>query len=147
MLALPILLAATGVRAQGADVIRPDAQGDFPSVDIPGGRGTYRQRFWLVVDRDPRGLWCRDATGRPSIALRYGAVIEIDPAAGPPSPVVTRQGKPHLRVRVKPVDILHDARLRGRGTPAACVVRANSSFLAPIHPESMAAASRRAGLP
>jgi hypothetical protein len=137
-LGLPILLGVTpAVLAQVADVIRPDQQGDFPRIEIPGARGSYQQRYWLVVDRDPRGLWCRDRSGRPSIALRYGAVVETDGGSGASSPVLLQQSKSYLRVRVKPVDILYDARLMDRGTPTACVIRSNTSFLAPIHPGSM----------
>lgn len=124
-------------KAQSADVIRPAADGDFRSLEIPGNRGTYRQRFWLVVDRDPRGLWCRDITGRPSIALKTGSVIETDSLSFPATPLQLWEGKAYLNVRVKPVDILYDARLRGRGRGAICLVRANSSFIAPINPDSM----------
>jgi hypothetical protein len=124
-------------RAQSADVIRPAADGDFRSLEIPGNRGSYRQRFWLVVDRDPRGLWCRDVTGRPSIALKTGSVIETDEQSFPSTPLQWKEGKAYLHVQVKPVDILYDARLRGRGKAAICLVRANSSFIAPINADSM----------
>ncbi|MEB3325869.1 MAG: hypothetical protein VKM17_11125 [Cyanobacteriota bacterium] len=120
-------------RSQVADVVHPDPQGDFPSLRLVGPRGQYGQRFWLVVDRDPRGLWCRDGQGRPLIALRRGAVLETDET----DPVILRLGKAYLRVRVKPVDVLYDARLKDRGTATICEVRANSSFLAPIHPDSL----------
>lgn len=120
--------------SQVADVASADARGDFLSITLTGARGTYRQRFWLVVDRDPGGLWCRDARGKPVIALRPGAVVETDPTS---APVVRKQGKPFLRVRFKPVDILQDAHATGGGTATACLVRANVSFLAPIHPESL----------
>lgn len=124
-------------RAQSADVIRPAADGDFRILEIPGNRGSYRQRFWLVVDRDPRGLWCRDVNGRPSIALKTGSVIETDERSFPATPLLLREGKAYLHVHVKPVDILYDARLRGRGKAAICLVRANSSFIAPINSDSM----------
>jgi|GEM_PF-1269013 hypothetical protein len=124
-------------QAQSADVIRPGSDGDFRSIEIPGNRGSYPQRFWLVVDRDPRGLWCRDLSGRPSIALKYGSVIESVDTSVTASPIMLSQGKTYLLVRVKPVDILYDARLHGRGSPSTCLVRANSSFLAPINSESM----------
>jgi len=127
------MVASLAAWSQVADVVHPDPQGDFPSVMVDGPRGQYRQRFWLVVDRDPRGLWCRDAQGRALIALRRGAVVQTDET----SPVLFNQGKSYLRVRVKPVDVLYDARLRERGTATTCVVRANTSFLAPIHPDSL----------
>lgn len=122
--------------AQVADVIRPNAQGDFAALMIPGPRGAYPQRFWLVVDRDPHGLLCRDPHGRASIALRYGAVLELDQPDQQVSPQLI-QGKPYLRMAIKPVDILYDARFKDRGQSAVCSVRANSSFLAPIQPDSL----------
>lgn len=127
------MVGSLAARSQVADVVHPDPQGDFPSVMVAGPRGQYQQRFWLVVDRDPRGLWCRDVQGRPLIALRRGAVVET----GGASPVFFNLGKSYLRVRVKPVDVLYDGRLKGRGTATSCVVRANTSFLAPIHPDSL----------
>jgi hypothetical protein len=127
-------------KAQSADVIRPAADGDFRILEIPGSRGSYQQRFWLVVDRDPRGLWCRDSNGRPSISLKNGSVIETDERSFPATPLQLREGKAYLHVRIKPVDILYDARLRGRGNATTCLVRANSSFIAPINPASMQAA-------
>ena len=141
LLGLPGLLALTpAAHTQTADVISPGEDGDFSSLQIPGPRGSYLQRFWLVVDRDPRGLWCRDRQGRPSIALKYGSVIESDTSAQAGGAVLLNQGKTYLRVKVKPMDILYDARLRRwKTTATTCVVRANSSFLAPINPDSMGA--------
>lgn len=130
------LLLAPAAEAQTADVIRPNAQGDFATIMIPGARGAYPQRFWLVVDRDPRGLLCRDPHGRASIALRYGAIVELDQPDQQISPQLI-QGKPYLRMAVKPVDLLYDVRLKGRGQSAVCSVRANSAFLAPIQPDSL----------
>jgi len=127
------MASSLAARSQVADVVHPDPQGDFPSVMVTGPRGQYRQRFWLVVDRDPRGLWCRDVQGRPLIALRRGAVVETVGA----SPVFFNLGKSYLRVHVKPVDVFYDGRLKDPGTATSCVVRANTSFLAPIHPDSL----------
>lgn len=121
--------------SQVADVAVPDAQGDFRSIAVPGPRGSYAQRLWLVVDRDPRGLRCRDGGGRSLIALRPGAVLE---SASVAANLFVLQGKPYLKVRVEPVDLLEDARQEGRGLAAACLVRANSAFIAPIHPDSLA---------
>lgn len=135
-LAAPLLGSTVPALAQVADVTAPDSQGDFTTLEIPGARGTYPQRFWLVVDRDPRGLWCRDARGRALIALRRGAVVET---AGARGPLLLSQGKPYLQVKIKSMDILHDARHRERGLSTSCVVRANSAFLAPINPDSLEA--------
>ena len=44
---------------------------------------------------------------------------------------------PAIRVLAKPIDLLYDTRLRGWGKPAQCSIRANSSFIAPINPDSM----------
>lgn len=139
LLVLPALWGtAPGAWAQVADVARPDARGDFTTITFPGARGVVLQRFWLVVARDPRGLWCRDARGRALIALRQGAVVETaDRSANPRSPLLFSQGKPYLRVRIKPVDILYDARQSAEGSAFTCLVRVNTAFLAPIHLDSM----------
>ena len=123
--------------AQIADVIRPDPRGDFRLLQIRGPRGSYPQRFWLVVDRDPRGLWCRDGAWLRAVALRYGAVLEADLRASQPPPLLLRHGAPYLRVRVKPLDILVDARVSERGKELSCAVRANTNYLAPIQPDSL----------
>ena len=122
--------------AQIADVVRPDEHGEFSSLWIAGARGSTPQRFWLVVDRDPRGLLCRDEQGRAWIALRYGSVVQLDQPERQRTPLLT-QGKPTLRLAVKAVDILYDARFRDRGKAAVCWVRANSAFLAPIQEDSL----------
>jgi hypothetical protein len=135
-----VCLTLTGIaRAQIAEVIRPDARGDFHSIQVSGPRGTYVQRFWLVVDRDPRGLLCRDDFGRAWIALKNGAVVTLAPyAPGRPNPLI-RDSKPYVRVQVKPMDILQDLRQRERGQEAVCAVRANTAFLTPINHDSLKA--------
>ncbi|MEB3165991.1 MAG: hypothetical protein VKO65_04900 [Cyanobacteriota bacterium] len=141
MRAIPLMLAllcAGPGRTQSADVVRPDGQGDFRTVSVPGARGSYPQRFWLVVDRDPRGLLCRDRSWRAWVALRTGAVLELATADGDEPQPLLHQTKPYVWVQAKPIDLLHDVRFRrDRGTTALCAVRANSSFIAPIHPESL----------
>jgi hypothetical protein len=122
--------------AQGAEVVLPDRQGDFPTLERPGARGLIRQRHWLVVDPDPAGLACRDAAGRGSIALRPGAIVESE---GGSQALRLVQGRPWLWVRVPPVAILRDNRLAERGTTARCWVRANRTYLAPILPEALQA--------
>jgi hypothetical protein len=132
-----LLLCPTAGLAQSADVVRPDGQGDFRTVSVAGARGTYPQRFWLVVDRDPRGLRCRDRSWRAWIALRYGAVLSLaSPDSAGLQPLLV-QGKPYVWVDVKPIDLLYDVRFKDRGKAAVCAVRANSSFIAPIQPESL----------
>ena len=130
------LLWPPAARAQVADVVRPDARGDFRSIRIAGPRGSTPQRFWLVVDRDPRGLLCRDRQGRAWIALRYGSVVQLVEPEQQNEPM-RPEGKPTLLVAVKPIDILVDARFRERGKATVCRVRANSSFVAPIQTDSL----------
>ncbi len=97
-----LLLAVTVLsqplaRAQVADVVRPDARGDYRSIRIAGPRGSTPQRFWLVVDRDPRGLLCRDRQGRAWIALRYGSVVQLVEPEQQNEPM-RPEGKPTLLV-------------------------------------------------
>lgn len=135
-LSLSLLLLPAGARAQSAEVVRPDARGEFTRTRISGARGTVPQRFWLVVDPDPRGLLCRDAGGRAQIALRAGSVVELAVPEQQPA-ALPLLSKPTLLVAVKPVDILVDARLQNRGQAAVCRVRANSAFIAPIQMDSL----------
>jgi hypothetical protein len=133
---LALLIIPTKIaHAQVADVVSSDALGDYTSITVEGPRGGYIQRYWLVVDQDPRGLWCRDDKGRALMALRRGSVIET--ASKSASPLTFRQTKPYLQVRIQPFDLLYDVRQRDRGKATSCVVRANSSFLAPILPDSL----------
>jgi hypothetical protein len=131
------LVAASGSYAQVADVVKPAPDGDFPSISISGFRGIHPQRYWLVVDRDPRGLLCRDGQGHAHIALKYGSVIETDLSTSSASPLTFQQGKSYVRMHVQPMHFLFDARLRQRGTPTTCSVRANTSFIAPVNADSI----------
>lgn len=142
---------APGAQAQVADVVRPSASGDFVEVQREGPRGPVPQRLWLVVDRDPAGLLCRDAKGHALLALRPGAVLEADAGPGLPTPLQTRSGRPYLRLRVKPVDILSDRRIVGpaerrqeherwsQHPDTICQVRAHGAYLAPVLVESLQA--------
>lgn len=116
---------------------QPDLQGNFAAGQASGERGALPQRFWLVVDRDPRGLLCRDGQGRPSIALKYIAMIEAMAPLAVAPPFPSSPTGTWLQVRVKPVAVLYDARLRGRGSEAICVVRAHSVYLAPVNADSL----------
>jgi hypothetical protein len=130
------LQMASGAYAQVADVVKPASDGDFRSIKISGYRGSYSQRFWLVLDRDPRGLSCRDGQGRAYMTLKYGSLIETDLTEGV-SPLAFLQGKSYLRIRIQPIDILHDARIRPQGTSTVCTIRANTSFIAPVNADSL----------
>ena len=125
------------LRAQTLDVPQPDPQGNFAAGQARGDRGPVPQRYWLVVDRDPRGLLCRDEQGRPSIALKYGAVIEALAPLAVAASLSTGASGTWLRVRVKPVAVLYDARQRGRGSEAICRVRAHAVYLAPLNADSL----------
>lgn len=127
---LTLLFALPPSLAQVAEVVAADEQGDFRTLSIPAARGRYLQRFWLIVDQDPRGLLCRNSQGRALIALRRGAIVET--ASQEKEPLILQQTKPYLLVRVNGRDLLHDVRHRERGLPTTCRIRANSSFIAPV---------------
>ncbi|MFM9071951.1 MAG: hypothetical protein ACKOOC_00840 [Cyanobium sp.] len=139
-------MVASAATAQVPDVVKPAVDGDFPSISVSGFRGVHPQRYWLVVDRDPRGLLCRDGQGRGLIALKYGSVIETDLSPSSPSPLSFQQGKSVVRVKVLPIHLLFDARLKHRGTPTTCTVRANTAFIAPVNGESIAVLCTGAGV-
>ncbi|MFN9619818.1 MAG: hypothetical protein ACK55X_08930 [Synechococcaceae cyanobacterium] len=130
----PLLGIPGAAWAQQADVVVPNSRGDFASLAVPGPRGAIQQRHWLVVDPDPRGLACRDGTGRASLFLRPGAIVESDGGA---AALLVLQGRPWLRVRVRPEAIQRDSRVNERGRRTSCWVRANRSYLAPILPDAL----------
>lgn len=136
LLLLALLGKPGAAGAQQADVVAPDGQGDFASLAVPAPRGSIQQRHWLVVDPDPRGLACRDPAGRASIALRPGAIVETD---GDAAALLLLQGRPWLRVRVRPEAIQRDSRRSERGRGSSCWVRANRAYLAPILPDALEA--------
>jgi hypothetical protein len=140
------LVLASAATAQVPDVVKPAVDGDFPSISVSGFRGVHPQRYWLVVDRDPRGLLCRNEKGQALLALKYGSVIETDLSPSSPSPLSFQQGKSVVRVKVQPMHLLFDARLKQRGTSTTCTVRANTAFIAPVNGESIAVLCRGAGV-
>ena len=140
------LVLASAATAQVPDVVKPAGDGDFPSISVSGFRGVHPQRYWLVVDRDPRGLLCRNEKGQALLALKYGSVIETDLSPSSPSPLSFQQGKSVVRVKVLPIHLLFDARLKHRGTSTTCTVRANTAFIAPVNGESIAVLCRGAGV-
>ena len=145
LLLAPLFVAPGVARAQQADVVAPDAQGDFASLTVPAPHGSIQQRHWLVVDPDPGGLACRDQAGRASIALRPGAIVESDGGAGS---LLLLRGRPWLRVRVRPEAIQRESRSSERGRRTSCWVRANRAYLAPILPDALEALQReRPSLP
>jgi hypothetical protein len=138
---LPALLisAMPAALAQVGDVVQPSASGDFLESQSEGPRGRRPQRLWLVVDRDPAGLLCRDADGRALLALRRGALLEADSGPGLPSALQMRGGRSYLRLRVKPVDILSERRRMPHSAGSICQVRAHGAYIAPVLLDSLLA--------
>jgi hypothetical protein len=129
------------VSAQRADVPATDRYGNYRSTRMQGNRGVYKQTYWLVVDKDPAGLSCRDArySGRePSlqraeVALERGAIIKADHHESDDDAILIVEGQAWLRVIVNIQAMQYDARREERGTPCKCFVRANASSIAPIN--------------
>ena len=133
-----LLVTGPPLAAQLADVPIPDGEGNFRTSRIAGMRGDYQQRQWLVVERDPQGLNCRDGKGRIPVALRYGSVIDSDLRQDPIEAVTIERGLPWLRVIVNPADLLRDHRPpASRNRPLSCLVRARADLIAPINPDSL----------
>jgi hypothetical protein len=132
------LLPWTSVRAQIADVPLANANGDFLSSRLPGNRTAYPQRQWLVVDRDPAGLNCRDARGQVLALLAYGAVVDSDLKGDGTEAIVVMAGRPWLQLLAHPFDLRQDLRPQGqRLRPVACRVQANAAFIAPLNPDTL----------
>lgn len=125
--------------AQVADVVQPSSSGDYLESESEGARGRRPQRLWVVVDRDPAGLLCRDSDGRALLALRRGALLEADSGPGLPAPLQWRGGRSYLRLRVKAVDILSDRRRLPHSAGSICQVRAHGAYIAPVSLESLQA--------
>jgi hypothetical protein len=149
---LSIALALAGLpwapgRAQRADVPRPNRDGDVLSTILAGQRGAYPQRQWLVVERDPAGLNCRDPQGRVMAVLAYGSVVDSDLIGGSAEAIVSLAGRPWLGLLAEPFDLQKDLRPRElRHRPLACRVRANASVVAPINPDTLQPVRREAGM-
>jgi hypothetical protein len=143
LLALLVVLAAGGLpfpaaRAQVADVPAADRDGDFHSTRIAGHRGSYPQRQWLVVERDPGGLNCRDARGQVVAVLAYGAVVDSDLRGDDGEAILIVAGRPWLRLIAHPLDLREDLRPQElRLRPLACRVRAHARYVAPLNPDTL----------
>jgi hypothetical protein len=129
------------VSAQRADVPATDRSGNFRSTRMQGNRGVYQQTYWLVVDRDPAGLNCRNSKFRsrgPSlqkqeVTLQPGAIIKADHYALDDDAISIVEGETWLRVIVNQAAMQYDGRRQERDKPYQCYVRANASFIAPIN--------------
>ena len=149
---LPLIALATALlpwssaRAQIADVPLANANGDFISSRLPGNRSAYPQRQWLVVERDPAGLNCRDQGGQVLALLAYGAVVDSDLKGDGTEAIVVMAGRPWLQLLAHPFDLRQDLRPQGqRLYPVACRVRAHAALLAPINPDTLQPVAERAG--
>jgi hypothetical protein len=132
------LLPWTSAGAQIAAVPLATANGDFVSSRLPGNRNAYPQRQWLVVDRDPAGLNCRDDRGQVVALLAYGAVVDSDLKGDGTEAIVVMAGRPWLRLLAHPFDLRQDLRPQGqRLLPVACRVQANAAFIAPLNPDTV----------
>lgn len=121
-LAIPFAAPAS---AQVADVPMANKAGDFTTARVMGNRGYYRNTHWLVVDPS-RSLNCR-ATPNGTVTTRLSSgwiVTAAFPTDKNGDAIITGQGKPWLRViATNPL---------GAGKLPACLVRANSRYIAPI---------------
>ena len=149
---LPLIALATAllpwgsVRAQIADVPLANANGDFLSSRLPGNRTAYPQRQWLVVDRDPAGLNCRDSRGQVLASLSYGAVVDSDLKGDGTEAIVVIAGRPWLQLLAHPFDLRQDLRPQGqRLRPVACRVQANAALIAPLNPDTLAPVAEQTG--
>jgi hypothetical protein len=140
------LLSWTSARAQIAAVPLANANGDFLSTRLPGNRSAYPQRQWVVVERDPAGLNCRDERGQVVALLAYGAVVDSDLKGDGTEAIVVMAGRPWLQLRAHPFDLRQDLRPQGqRVLPVACRVRAHAAFLAPLNPDTLQPVGEQAG--
>lgn len=133
------LLFAVPAFAQRADVPEVDRQGNFRSTRVQGNRGFYQQTHWLVVDRDPGGLNCRPfkPDNKPEVSLQYGSIVRTDVHGSSDDGISVKNGQPWLRVKADPSALQRDYRTRDRNRPVQCIVRANSSFIAPINMDDL----------
>ena len=119
--------------AQRAEPPLPNAAGDFPTSQTRGNRGLYEVRHWLLVEPDREGTHCRSLdTHQPIARLWYGDLLVTDtPEHGLNQAVVMVQGRPWLRVRLPGWRLLAVSQRDQRS--AACLVRANARFIAPVN--------------
>jgi hypothetical protein len=137
--------------AQVADVPNPNRNGDYTTAFLPGNRGHYPIRNWLVVEVDPTNqnaeLNCRNTpNGRIRSRIPRGAILQ-SAFRGPanesgrttPNPdndaIVMHQGLPWLRIRGTKDEMAFPEN-RDWKTLGECYVRANLQYIAPINPDA-----------
>jgi hypothetical protein len=120
--------------AQRADVPEVDRDGNFRSSRVQGNRGFYQQTHWLVVDRDPSGLNCREMPqGKPYAVFRYGDIVKANHFEPGDDAISIMNGQTWLRVTSQETWKIVNPAQRGRDRTVECIVRANSAFIAPIN--------------
>ena len=135
--------------AQGAEVPRPNRNGDFMTAFVLGNRGYYTNEKWLVVvNNDGRDYYLncrRTPNGEILSRIRFGAIIEAVFLGSPNTlgstepnlandAIVLENGAPWLRVRG--TSGWFDPDLAGDGgSLVECYVRANWQYIAPVNNE------------
>ena len=140
------ILGAGRVQAQRADVLRPNTHGDFLTTLVQGNRGTYQQRYWLVVDRDPGGLNCRE--GQTVVAsYQFGDVVVADAnRSGDGSlnnAISIVAGRTYLRISDDRDFLLADKGRKLDKQTFQCHVRANLKYIVPINMNDFVYMKRR----
>ncbi len=127
------------VMAQRADVVRPDANGNFLTTKVQGNRGEYHQMLWLVIDQDHKGLNCRSLGGDavPLVSLDYGSILRTAITQPQLNGIDFEDDQAWLPVDVGPRgNFVFDHRpLKARGKLLRCRVRANAALITPINPD------------
>jgi hypothetical protein len=129
VLLLHLLFSMVGAAyGQVKDVPNYDRAGDFRSTRVPGNRGPYQHLLWLVIDRDPKGLNCRDFRGSVVASLTYGTVVRTSVNTINDDGIRLIDGEAWLKVTASP----GDPRQR-----YVCYIRANAAYIAPINPDTL----------
>ena len=116
--------------AQYAMVTGPDNNGNFATTRVPGNKGFYQQRYWLVID--PAGIVC--GTEKEAIArFRYGDVLSARLATPFDNGVVFHGRESYLMIEDKRFFLgVSRGQLR-EDSPFQCEVRAHVTTIAPIN--------------
>ena len=133
---LALIVRADVAWSQAADVPEFDTNGNFRSARVQGNRGFYPHEQWLIVDRDPEGLNCRDGSGAVALTLYYGAVVASNFEHQGDDPIDIVNGQAWLRVEANIVDVQRRITAE-RAASYICYVRANARYIAPINPSSL----------
>jgi hypothetical protein len=133
-IALAFSTWASPALAQRADVPQADNAGNFRSSRVQGNRGFYQQLYWLVVDKDPAGLNCRLLhSSQPYAKFQYGDIIRAEHYEPGDDAISIHNGQTWLRVISQDTWRIRDLASRANNKAVECIVRANSTFVAPIN--------------